>query len=163
VQPEFIVADEPASALDVSIQAQVINLLADLKTRLGLALLFISHDITVMAHLCDRTRSCTSAASWKLDQAKRASAPPSIPTRRRCSGAVHPDPELRPERQLLEGGVPNPVNPPAGCVFRPGTVSPLQRAQARCPRFAKLRLAASRHACVTTFPKLIRDGLASRP
>lgn len=119
VEPEFIVADEPVSALDVSIQAQIVNLLADLKQRLGLAILLISHDIAVMAHLCDRIavmylgRIMEVAPSRDLVQAPRHPYTAAL-----LSAVPSPDPDLRPERLILEGDIPSPVSPPSGCVFR---------------------------------------------
>jgi oligopeptide/dipeptide ABC transporter ATP-binding protein len=119
VEPDFVVADEPVSALDVSIQAQIVNLLADLKARLGLAMLLISHDIAVMAHLCDRIAVMYLGRIMEI-----------APTKRIVQAAQHPytvallsavpsaDPDIRRERQLLEGDVPSPANPPSGCVFR---------------------------------------------
>jgi oligopeptide/dipeptide ABC transporter ATP-binding protein len=119
VKPDFIVADEPASALDVSIQAQVINLLADLRRRLGLAMLFISHDIAVMAHLCDRIAVMYLGRIMEVGPSHELVRAPRHPyTAALLSAVPNPDPERRRERQLLEGDVPNPANPPSGCVFR---------------------------------------------
>ena len=136
VKPEFIVADEPASALDVSIQAQVINLLADLKRRLGLAMLFISHDIALMAHLCDRIAVMYLGRIMEVAPSRELVHAPQHPyTAALLSAVPNPDPEQRRERQLLDGDVPSPVNPPSGCVFR-----------TRC-RFAIA-------ACASTVPQL---------
>ena len=136
VGPEFIVADEPVSALDVSIQAQIINLLADLKARLGLAMLFISHDIAVMAHLCDRIAVMYLGRIMEIGPSRDLVSSPRHPyTAALLSAVPNPDPEQRRERQLLEGDLPSPVNPPSGCVFR-----------TRCP-FAI-------DACATTVPVL---------
>ena len=136
VEPEFIVADEPASALDASIQAQVINLLASLKRRLGLAMLFISHDIAVMAHLCDRIGVLYLGRIMEIGPSLELVGRPKHPyTAALLSAVPNPDPELRRERPLLEGEVPSPVNPPSGCVFR-----------TRC-RFAVA-------ACASTVPPL---------
>jgi oligopeptide/dipeptide ABC transporter ATP-binding protein len=119
VKPEFIVADEPASALDASIQAQIINLLANLKTRLGLAMLFISHDIAVMAHLCDRIAILYLGRIMEIGPSFELVCRPKHPyTAALLSAVPNPDPEQRRERPLLEGEVPSPVNPPSGCVFR---------------------------------------------
>jgi oligopeptide/dipeptide ABC transporter ATP-binding protein len=119
VKPEFIVADEPASALDASIQAQVINLLANLKMRLGLAMLFISHDIAVMAHLCDRIAVLYLGRIMEIGPSFALVTGPKHPyTAALLSAVPNPDPELRRERPLLEGEVPSPVSPPSGCVFR---------------------------------------------
>jgi oligopeptide/dipeptide ABC transporter ATP-binding protein len=119
VKPEFIVADEPASALDASIQAQVINLLANLKTRLGLSMLFISHDIAVMAHLCDRIAVLYLGRIMEIGPSLALVTRPKHPyTAALLSAVPNPDPELRRERPLLEGEVPSPASPPSGCVFR---------------------------------------------
>ena len=119
VKPEFIVADEPASALDVSIQAQVINLLADLRRRLGLAMLFISHDIAVLAHLCDRIAVMYLGRIMEIGPSHELVHAPQHPyTAALLSAVPNPDPQQRRERQLLEGDVPSPANPPSGCVFR---------------------------------------------
>jgi peptide/nickel transport system ATP-binding protein len=119
VKPEFIVADEPASALDVSIQAQIINLLAQLKMRFGLAMLFISHDIAVMAHLCDRIAVMYLGRIMEIGPSRELVRAPQHPyTAALLSAVPNPDPEQRVERQLLEGDVPSPANPPSGCVFR---------------------------------------------
>jgi oligopeptide transport system ATP-binding protein len=119
LEPEFIVADEPASALDVSIQAQVINLLADLKSRLGLAMLFISHDIVLMAHLCDRIAVMYLGRIMEIGPSRELVRSPRHPyTAALLSAVPNPDPERRLERQLLEGEVPSPTDPPSGCVFR---------------------------------------------
>lgn len=119
VGPEFIVADEPVSALDVSIQAQIINLLLGLKTRLGLAMLFISHDIAVMAHLCDRIAVMYLGRLMEIAPSRDLVGSPRHPyTAALLSAVPNPDPEHQSERQLLEGDLPSPVNPPSGCVFR---------------------------------------------
>ena len=119
VKPEFIVADEPASALDASIQAQIINLLANLKTRLGLAMLFISHDIAVMAHLCDRIAVLYLGRIMEIGPSFELVGRPKHPyTAALLSAVPNPDPEQRRERPLLQGEVPSPVDPPSGCVFR---------------------------------------------
>ena len=99
VEPEFMVADEPVSALDVSIQAQVINLLASLRTRLGLAMLFISHDIAVMAHLCDRIAVMYLGRIMEIAPSHELVGTPQHPyTAALLSAVPNPDPELRSER-----------------------------------------------------------------
>jgi oligopeptide/dipeptide ABC transporter ATP-binding protein len=119
LEPEFIVADESVSALDVSIQAQVLNLLLDLRERRNLTMLFIAHDLSVVEYLCDQTvvmylgKVVEKAPSGELYQN------PSHPyTQALLSAIPVPDPKVGRSRQILKGDIPSPLNPPSGCVFR---------------------------------------------
>ena len=119
VEPEFIVADEPVSALDVSIQAQVINLLSELRERFGLTMLFISHDLDVVEYLCDRIVVLYLGKVMEVAPARDLYRSPRHPyTQALLEASPRPDPEARRERRLLQGDIPSPVNPPSGCVFR---------------------------------------------
>ena len=116
--PRLIVADEPVSALDVSVQAQVLNLLMDLQDELGLAYLFISHDLGVVEHMATASRSCISGASSRSATKERLFARPLHPyTRALIAAAPIPDPRAKRERIVLEGDVPSPMTPPSGCRF----------------------------------------------
>jgi peptide/nickel transport system ATP-binding protein len=119
LEPEFIVADEPVSALDVSIQAQVINLLRDLQLRLGLTMLFISHDLAVVEYICDTVIVLYLGRIMEVAPAASLYARPQHPyTQALLSAIPSPDPAKRPHRQILKGDIPSPANPPSGCVFR---------------------------------------------
>ncbi len=119
VDPLFIVADEPVSALDVSVQAQIINLLEDLRERLGLAMLFISHDIAVMEYLSDRIAVIYLGRLMEVGPSEELCRNPKHPyTEALLSAVPDPDPSRRGKRVLLTGDIPSPVNPPSGCVFR---------------------------------------------
>jgi len=119
VEPQFIVADEPVSALDVSIQAQVINLLSDLRERFALTMLFISHDLDVVEYLCDRIVVLYLGKVMEVAPAKELYITPRHPfTEALLEASPRPDPEARRGRRLLVGDIPSPVDPPSGCVFR---------------------------------------------
>jgi len=120
VEPDFIVADEPLSALDVSIQAQVVNLLCDLKERFGLTMLFISHDLDVVEFLCDRVIVLYLGKIMEVAPTRALYSQPRHPyTQALLAAAPIPDPAQRSaERPLLIGDIPSPANPPSGCVFR---------------------------------------------
>ena len=119
LSPEFIVADEPVSALDVSIQAQVINLMRDLQQRLGLTMLFISHDLAVVEYICDRVIVLYLGRIMEIAPSAELYARPLHPyTRALLSAIPSPDPDAPRNRQILKGDIPSPANPPSGCVFR---------------------------------------------
>jgi peptide/nickel transport system ATP-binding protein len=119
VEPDFIVADEPVSALDVSVQAQVLNLLQDLQRDLGLTMLFVAHDLAVVDYLCDEVVVMYLGRVMERGPTSEVYARPRHPyTRALLSAAPVPDPRAPRSRILLKGDIPSPINPPSGCVFR---------------------------------------------
>src|SRR4029077_20700195 len=119
VEPQFIVAAEPLSALDVSIQAQVINLLADLRERLSLTMLFISHDLDVVEYLCDRVVVLYLGHVMEIAPTAELFALPLHPyTQALLAASPKPDPLIESVAVPLKGDIPSPVAPPSGCVFR---------------------------------------------
>ena len=141
VEPEFIVADEPLSALDVSIQSQVINLLADLRERLSLTMLFISHDLDVVEYLCDRVVVLYLGKVMEVASTSELFARPLHPyTQALLAASPKPDPLIASVHVPLKGDIPSPIAPPSGCVFR-----------TRCPHAIE--------ACAQTVPSL--DTVAS--
>ena len=137
LDPSLIVLDEPVSALDVSIQAQVLNLLSELQKELGLSYLFIAHNLGVVEHLCDRIAVMYLGKIVESAPAAELFNEPSHPyTRALLSAVPEPDRRERRERIILEGDVPSPLNPPSGCSFHP-----------RCREIAA--------ACSVTTPSLI--------
>ena len=137
VNPDFIVADEPVSALDVSIQAQIVNLLQELQSRLSLAYLFIAHDLSVIKHISDRVAVMYLGRIVEITTSERLYASPQHPYTQALMSAVPiPQPGRKKKRTILEGDVPSPSNIPTGCPFHP-----------RCPE--------REDACTRIVPDLI--------
>lgn len=121
VEPKLIICDEPVSALDVSIQAQVVNLLKSLQKEMNLSLIFIAHDLAVVKHISDRILVMYLGNVVEMGTEKAVYDTPLHPYTKALMSAVPiPDPELERNKsiQLLEGDLPSPINPPSGCVFR---------------------------------------------
>jgi oligopeptide transport system ATP-binding protein len=164
VDPEFIVCDEPVSALDVSIQAQVINLLMDLQQKFGLTYLFIAHDLKVVEHISNRVAVMYLGRIVELAKSEDMYRHPQHPyTRALLSAIPVPDPRGKEERIILTGDVPSPVNPPTGCHFNPRCPIAFDRCRSEAPTLEQPR-ADHFSACFKNGTPISRAGSAeARP
>jgi oligopeptide/dipeptide ABC transporter ATP-binding protein len=145
LNPKLIVADEPVSALDVSIQSQILNLLVDLRKKFQLSYLFVAHDLAVIEHISDVVAVMYLGKIVEYAEGEDLYAKPLHPyTKALISAIPEPDVDLKKERQVLKGDVPSPINPPSGCYFHP-----------RCPM--------ATDKCKAHEPELRNLGTAERP
>lgn len=154
VDPEFIVADEPISALDVSIQAQIMNLMERLQAEKGLTYLFISHDLRAVRHLSDRVAVMYLGKIVELSDGKEIYRDPLMPyTKALISAVPVPDPEIEAKREriILKGDVPSPINPPSGCPFHTRCPFAIDDCKKIVPSLAEIK---PRHyaACIRISP-----------
>jgi len=150
MEPSLIICDEPVSALDVSIQAQIINLLEDLRSELGLTYLFIAHDLSVVRHISDRVAVMYLGKIVEITDRKSLYDDPQHPYTQALLAAVPiPDPELEQRRQrvVLGGEVPSPLNPPSGCVFHPRCPIAVDDCRQEVPALREIR-PGHRTACI---------------
>jgi oligopeptide transport system ATP-binding protein len=142
LNPEFIVCDEAVSALDVSIQAQVINLLEDLRDEFDLTYLFIAHDLSVVRHLCHRVAVMYLGKLVELATCDELFDNPLNPYTQALLGSVPiPDPEIERKREhrVIEGEVPSPMNPPSGCVFHPRCPKAVENCKEEIPELREIK------------------------
>lgn len=139
LNPKFIVADEPVSALDVSIQSQIVNLMSDLQQKIGFSYLFISHDLSVVKHLSTRVGVMYLGSLVELAPKAELYKNPLHPyTKALLSAVPIPDPTLKRERIILQGDIPSPANPPAGCKFHTRCPYKMDKCSQEIPEYKDL-------------------------
>ena len=139
LSPRLVVADEPVSALDVSVQAQVINLLEDLQEKLNLTYLFVAHDLSVVRHLADRVAVMYVGQIVEMGETEQLFNNPKHPyTSALLASVPIPDPRARTERMVLQGEVANPADPPSGCYFHPRCPHAIDRCVTEAPLLEEL-------------------------
>lgn len=149
VNPELIICDEPVSALDVSIQAQVINLLMDLQQKLGLTYVFIAHDLKVVEHVSTHVAVMYLGQIVEYAEAEELYRNPQHPyTKALLSAIPVPDPKPREQRIILTGDVPSPINPPSGCYFNPRCPLATDECRLTTPQLKPVGAAGHRASCL---------------
>jgi peptide/nickel transport system ATP-binding protein len=139
LHPRLVIADEPVSALDVSVQAQILNLLLDLQTQLRLTYLFVAHDLSVVKHISDRVAVMYVGRMVELAPTEKLFVTPKHPyTAALLSAVPEPDPRRRAQRVVLQGEVANPANPPSGCYFHPRCAYALEVCRAQAPGWEEI-------------------------
>ena len=141
LDPEFIICDEPISALDVSIQAQIINLLKNIQNELGISYLFVAHDLSMVKHISDRIGVMYLGHMMEIGESKDLYRNPMHPyTKALLSAVPIPDPKIAKSREriILQGELPSPLNPPAGCPFSTRCTKATEKCRKECPEMKKI-------------------------
>jgi peptide/nickel transport system ATP-binding protein/oligopeptide transport system ATP-binding protein len=154
VDPEVLVCDEPVSALDVSLQAQILNLLDDLQNEFGLTILFIAHDLSVIRHICDRVAVMYLGKIVEIAETKQLFRYPQHPyTKALLQSIPEPDPTISRERESLPGQVPSPIDPPTGCSFHTRCPEATQECKRDEPPLQQVEGATEGHAAACIYAR----------